>query len=298
TYGSGATSYSRTIPVLVRYPAGSTGPLPLVLWSHGGDKSATGKYANSDWADALVSAGYIMVSMSHLPRTDAERARLAVEFGLPVAAITAAVEANIDRPRDAIATLNALRAIEAAFPALAGRIDYGRIGLGGHSRGAYTVRASSCARVDLPGHPDYSFLDPSRPTNTPLTVQVRAVLANSPQGPGRFGFSTTSWRECLRPDLTQTGDGDNTDEVAADRIKPFDLMPAGDKYRMYIADRNTSHDTFNLNNPAQPRLEAYVRSTGVAFLDAYVKGLPTARAYLTGGVLARSSGGVATIVTR
>jgi predicted dienelactone hydrolase len=298
SYGLGATVYTRTIPVLVRYPAGTTGLLPLILWSHGGDKNVNGKYANADWADALVRAGYIMVSMSHLPRTDAERARLAAEFGIPANAVTVAVESNIDRPRDAIATLNALRRIEAAFPELAGRIDYTRIGLGGHSRGAYTVRTTACARVDLPGFPDYSFLDATRPTNTPLTVQPHAYLANSPQGPGRFGFTAASWRDCVKPDMTQSGDGDNTDELAVDRIKPFDLMPTGDKYKMYIADPNTPHETFNLNHAEQPLFESYVRTTGVAFFDAYVKELPSARAYLAAGTLARASGSKATITAR
>jgi hypothetical protein len=298
SYGSGAGAYTRTIPVLVRYPAGTSGKLPLVLWSHGGVKKADGKYNNSEWADALVGAGYIVVSMSHVPRTDAERALLATEFGLAASQVNGEVESNIDRPRDAIAVLNALNKIEAAFAELAGKIDYERIGLGGHSRGAYTVRTTACARIDLPNQADYSFLDTSKPTNTALTVQPKAYLANSPQGPGRFGFTSGSWRDCVKPDLTQSGDGDNTEELAVDRIKPFDLMPAGDKFKMYIADPNTPHETFNLNNPAQPAFVSFVRSTGVAFFDAYLKGLPVAQSYLGSGSLEAVSGNIATISAR
>jgi len=171
-----------------------------------------------------------------------------------------------NRPRDAIAVLNDLVNIEAAFPALRGRIDYARIGAGGHSRGAYTVRTASGARVDLaPNLPGYSFLD-SAATNQPLAVQIKAVLANSPQGP--------------------------------DRIKPFDLMPDGDKFKMFIDEPNTPHETFNLNNPAQPVFESYVRSTGLAFLDAYSKGLPEARAYLESQALQTASANVVTISRR
>jgi predicted dienelactone hydrolase len=172
TYASGP----RDIPILVRHPAGTSGPLPLVLWSHGGDKSTDGKYSNVDWAAALVGAGYIMVSMTHLPRTDAQVDALAAEFGVDGTAANAAArqqfEANVDRPRDAIAVLNDLVNIEAAFPALRGRIDYERIGVGGHSRGAYTVRTVSGARVDLaPNLPAYSFID-STATNQALAVQI------------------------------------------------------------------------------------------------------------------------------
>jgi hypothetical protein len=303
TYASGP----RDIPILVRHPAGTSGPLPLVLWSHGGDKSNDGKYNNVDWAAALVGAGYIMVSMTHLPRTAAEVDALAAEFGVDATAAGAAArqqfEANVDRPRDAIAVLNDLANIEAAFPALRGRIDCARIGVGGHSRGAYTVRTVSGARVDLaPTLQAYSFIDGAA-TNQPLTVQIKAVLANSPQGPDRFGFydrgnGEHSWRDCTLPDLTQTGRGDNTDELAVDRVKPFDLMPAGDKFKMYIDDPNTPHETFNLNNAAQPVFEAYVRSTGLAFLDAYLKGLPEARAYLDSPALQTVGANVATISRR
>jgi len=300
TYASG----TREIPILVRHPAGTTGVLPLVLWSHGGDKSTDGKYNNSQWAAALVSAGYIVVSMTHLPRTAAQVDALALEFGVDASSVgPVAFESNVDRPRDAIATLNDLQSIEAFFPALQGRIDYGRIGVGGHSRGAYTVRTVSGARVDLaPALVGYSFID-SAPTNQPLVVQIKAVLANSPQGPDRFGFydrgnGDHSWHDCTLPDLTQTGQGDNTGELAVDRIKPFDLMPAGDKFKMYIDDPNTPHETFNLNNPAQPQFEAYVRSTGVAFFDAYLKGLAEAHAYLQSQSLQTVSANVATISHR
>ncbi len=303
SYASGV----REIPILVRHPDGASGPLPLVLWSHGGDKSTDGKYNNSQWAAALVSAGYIVVSMTHLPRSAAQVDALALEFGVDASSAgpgaRLAFESNVDRPRDAIATLNDLQSIEAFFPALRGRIDYTRIGLGGHSRGAYTVRTTSGARVDLaPNLPAYSFTGPA-PTNQPLRVTIQAVLANSPQGPGRFGFydrgnGDNSWRDCTLPDLMQSGQGDNTDELAVDRIKPFDLMPPGNKFKMFIDDPNTPHETFNLNNSAQPVFVSYVRSTGLAFFDAYLKGLPAARSYLASEALRSLSGGVATISRR
>jgi hypothetical protein len=299
SYGTGVNAYTRTIPVLVRYPAGTTGKLPLVLWSHGGTKKTDGKYKNKDWADALVQAGYIVVHMSHLPRTDAERNLLATEFGFAPNLADNEVESNIDRPRDVIAVLNDLKKIEAFFPELAGEIDYSRIGLGGHSRGSYTVRTTECARVDLPGNPDYSLLDASKPTNTALTVQPKAYLANSPQGIDRFGLKSDSWRDCTKPDLTQTGPGDTTPgEDAPSRLDGYKAMPPGDKYLMYIDDPNTPHELFDLNVPDLSVFESYVRTTGVAFMDAYLKGLPAAKAYLTSKTLEAISGDKATISVR
>jgi hypothetical protein len=297
SYGLGDGAYTRAVTVLVRYPAEAAGKLPLVVWSHGGALKDDGKNQNEEWGTSLARAGYIVVHMSHTVPSSTELTQLAKEFGVAESALNDTVVANIVRPRDAIAVLNDLPNIERAFPELSGKIDYEKIGVGGHSRGAYTVRTVACARIELLGNPDYGFLTPA-PTNTPLAIQPKAFLANSPQGPGRFGFKDDSWRECTRPDLTQTGDGDITEEVPADRIKPFDLMPAGDKFKMYIADPNTSHETFNLRNTAQPQFVDYVRSTGIAFFDAYLKGLPAARDYLTSGRLEQVSTNKAVVTAR
>ena len=296
-YGAGARAYRRAVPLFIRYPLGASRRLPLVLWSHGGALTDDGKYQNDAWGNALARAGYIVVHMSHRQTGRLEQALLAAEFGIAPRAMDQELVANLVRPRDAIATLNDLDGIEAAFPALRGRIDRERVGVGGHSRGAYTARTVACARIALPNDPDYSFLAVA-PTNTPLKVQPKAFLANSPQGPGRFGFKDDSWRECRRPDLTQSGDGDLAAERPADRIKPFELMPPGDKFRMFIADPNTSHATFNLRNEAHPQFVAYVRSTGLAFFDAYLRGLPEAQAWLRSGSLEVVSGQVATLTSR
>lgn len=298
SHGAGAQAYTRQTPLFIRYPLATRGPLPLVLWSHGGALQEGGKYHNEEWGNALAGAGYIVVHMSHMPVGWLERFRLAAEFGIEASAMDVELAANLVRPRDAIATLNDLDGIEAAFPALSRRIARMRIGVGGHSRGAYTVRTVACARIALPSDPDYSFLAPA-PTNTPLKVQPRAFLANSPQGPGRFGFKKDSWRECRRPDLTQTGDGDVLlGEEPADRIVPFELMPAGGKWRMFIADAATSHATFNLHDPAHPQFVAYVRSTGLAFFDAYLRGRLQAHAWLHSHALESVSGRVATLAAR
>ncbi|MBC8089668.1 MAG: hypothetical protein H7Z40_20590, partial [Phycisphaerae bacterium] len=240
-YGVGANAYSRTTPVLVRYPLAATGKRPLILWSHGGGMLEGGKYNNEEWGNLLVRAGYIVVHMSHVPRTVPEFSLLFTEFGLPlpvdpVATEVAEFAANIDRPRDAIAVLNALSALEQTYPLLAGRIDYDRIGIAGWSRGSYTARTTACARINLaPTILRYSFRDTTKATNTPLRVQLKAVMANSPQGPGRLSFydnggGDNSWATCTLPDLTQTSSGDGGDTPPSNRVAPFSLLPAGNKH--------------------------------------------------------------------
>ena len=37
-------AHSRDIPILIRYPLGTSGPLPMILWSHGGGAQVNGKH--------------------------------------------------------------------------------------------------------------------------------------------------------------------------------------------------------------------------------------------------------------
>lgn len=268
------TAHSRTIPIFIRYPIGTTGQLPLILWSHGGGADVNGKYGNVDWGTTLARAGYIVIHMSHVPRTQAERVAQCTEFGVPnqqeCSALFGALE--VDRPRDANAVLADLNGIENAFPQIAGRIDRNRIGVAGHSFGAYTTMTLAGGRVELtPQFNDVSFAN-SLP---------KVFMALSPQGPGRFGWKEDSWREVLRPVLTATGSNDNTPgEDAPARLIPFERMPNGKKYRFYINHPDSTHDTFNLNNNAHPEFGQWLASYGLAFLDANLKNNSAAQAFL------------------
>lgn len=266
--------HNRTIPIFIRYPAEATGQLPMVLWSHGGGADVNGKYGNVDWGTTLARAGYIVIHLSHVPRTQAERLAQCLEFGVPDLAqcndLFGALE--VDRPRDANAVLADLNGIENAFPQIAGRIDRNRIAVAGHSFGSYTAMTVAGGRVELtPVFNDVSFANPL----------PKVFMALSPQGPGRFGWKDDSWHEVFRPVLTATGLADFTQgEDAPSRLIPFERMPAGKKYRFYINHTEATHNTFNLNNNARPEFGQWLASYGLAFLDANLKNNLSAQAFL------------------
>lgn len=301
-------AHQRQIPILIRYPAellATPGTqLPLVLWSHGGGANVDGRQGSREWSEALVRAGYIVIHMSHVPRSAAAVSALYAEFGLtPAQGLDCFGYLQVDRPRDARAVLDALPQITASFPVLAGRIDPARIAMAGHSFGAYTARTMSGAVVDLCPPPavapaGFAFHRASFRDERP-----RAFLALSPQGPGRFGFFEVpgehSWQDLGRPDFTATGAGDVTSgEVPADRVRPFQIMAPHDKYMLYIDSPNAIHATFNLSDPAQPQLEALIRASGIAFLDANVRGSARAAAWLHSPIVGEISGGVASMSRR
>ncbi len=181
------------------------------------------------------------------------------------------------RPSDAWAVLDALPAIAAAFPQLAGRLHLERVAYAGHSFGAFTSMAMAGARVDYaPGYMDVSWAHPL----------PRAFLALSPQGPGRFGFREDSWRDITRPVLTASGEGDTTGddpigERAQDRREPFRRMPPGDKYELWIDSLDAVHATFNLSDTGPgSRFHEAIVMTGLAFLDSHLLDRQVAKAWL------------------
>jgi len=301
------TARQRDVPVLVRYPAellATPGaPLPLVVWSHGGQPDVAGRLGSREWSESLVRAGYIVIHMSHVPRSNAEVVALYAEYGLtPAQGIDCFRYAQVDRPRDARAVLDALPMIQAAFPILAGRIDNSRIAMAGHSFGSYTARTMAGAVVDLcpppavapPGfaHHRVSFRD-ARPI---------AFMALSPQGPGRLGFfelpGEHSWQALERPDFSATGAGDITDGEQPADVRGFQIMAPHDKFLLYIDSLAAIHSTFNLSDPSQPQAQALIRACGIAFLDANVRGNARAAAWLHSPVVADISAGVASMSRR
>ncbi len=161
-----------------------------------------------------------------------------------------------------------------------------------------------CAKINVaPNILRYSFRDTTKATNTPLRVQPRTVLAMSPQGPGRLGFYDNgggdhSWATCTLPDMSETASGDGGDTPSANRVAPFPLLPAGNKYLMFINDLLATHESFGLNNTTSPQFDPWITSTALAFLDGHLKGLAPARAYLTSSNLQTISNGKATLTAR
>lgn len=301
-------SADRAIPIRVRYPANfvpAAGErLPVIVWSHGGGPKTDGQLNNAEWGDAFASAGYVVIHMSHLPRTTAQSVALYAEFSLsPQQGQQCFAPVIVDRPRDAAAVLNDLARIQSLVPGLPAQFDLTRVAMAGHSFGAYTTRLMGGARVDLcpdaaniAGFPaNFAFRNVSFRSEVP-----RIFMALSPQGPGRFGFFMNSWDGLNRPDITLSGDGDITSsgigeedgEQPVDRIFPFSVMPAGDKYLMYIASAQATHSTFNLGGNSV-LFSSYVRATGLAFMDTYLQNSATARSFLTTNQLGAISTGVA-----
>lgn len=299
-------SSPRTISFAIRTPNGLAGPLPVIIWSHGGAQGHMNPLtALAEWGELTARAGYISVGIAHASRSAFSLKLLCSALGISDCATFNYL--NWDRPHDISAVIDRLAAINADPGLLQGRINMNRIAVGGHSAGSGgSMSVAGALRLF---------------TNTPRALadsRPIAFLAFSPQGPVSdgffetgFRFPHTSWDNITRPMFVGTGDGDNTcgNSPAAClgtspsiRRIPYELMPPGDKYLMHIHDTDTFHGLFGFNiaecvsrGVAPGKCNAFrqwLASSTLAFLDAHVRNSNLAKTWLLGGLIQQASAGV------
>jgi predicted dienelactone hydrolase len=286
--------------VRVYRPAQGSGPYPVVIFSHGLGGSRTGYgFLGQRWA----AHGYVVVHPDH-PGSDTAAFRGQRLADLPTALRKAVMDPAIlaGRPQLITRLIDALPVLEQTLPALAGRLDRARIGVSGHSYGAWTTMCVAGMRVrGVPGAPaDWS--DP-RP---------RAFAALSPNGPSQLS-QPADWSGCTRPVLIMTGSDDRQPAFLTRpgevrdgtwRRQAFDLMPTGDKLLVWFdgARHCTYSDGAGNVLTGEPRPDpAQVEAVAVATLawwDAQLRDDAGAQAWLHDPASAATLGPWATITAR
>ena len=291
----------RPLNITIRQPDIPDGPLPVVVWSHGGAHGQTNSSsALREWSEVTARAGYLTVSIAHTPRDVAERHDLCTAIGITTPEECEVFKyLNWDRPHDIKEVLDELERQNLHGP-LRGRIALDRIAVGGHSAGSGgALSIGGAVRVFNGALRSYA-------DNRPV-----AFLAFSPQGPTSEGFfdtdfhrPDTSWDPLHRAVLIGTGDGDGGcdppgtcipgGEPAYARRAGFNRMPDGGKYLLYVHDADAYHGLFGLDSDctakgvSAPKCRAFhdwLTSAALAFLDARVKGINTASVWLQNGLI-------------
>ena len=292
----------KELPVLAVFPE-QGGPFPVLVFSHGAGGSGRSVLPLPKfWA----SHGYVVLVPTHAdslslrrgddgPKEGAARGRLRDLLG-DALRDPAAWQ---DRPKDVSFPLDSLDELEKKVPALVGKTDRERIGVGGHSYGAYTAQVVGGATLALPGRAE------------PVSVadaRVDAVVLLSAQGPGQQGLTGDSWRAFRTPMLNVTGDRDRGAQGQGPdwKRKPFDLAPAGDKYHLDLVGAH--HGSFT-GRFADPNLGRRLRSDQAAifervkavtldFWDAVLKDDAAAKRSLAEKRVERESEGRATLLAK
>jgi len=294
-------SRDKDLPVSAYFPARPRGKLPVIVFSHGGGGSGeTGLPLVRHWA----SHGYLVLCPTH-----GDSLRLRFRQGKDISdgmrgvvrrALTRQ-EDWLNRPKDISFLLDSLAAIEARIPALRGRLNAKRLGVGGHSFGAFTAQAIAGATIKLSGHKNPLSLADNRP---------KAILLLSPQGRGQMGLHEHSWDAIKRPVMTVAGSLDRgaMGQPPSWRCEPFHRSPPGEKFLLFI--QGAHHGSFTglyAENPRplfrrsggdQKAIFQWVKAATTAFWDAYLTGDKAALDFLRSDALEAATRSLATLRRR
>ncbi len=286
------TARNRAIPLTVYYPVGQGHwPFPIIIFSHGAGGSKDGYgYLGSYWA----SHGYVVIHPTHLGSDASLLKKHRLLYNLRAVKKMMKNKSNfINRPADISFILDHLSDIEAMDPNLSGLFDVKRVGVAGHSFGAYTTLAVAGAVVSLPGEKPQIFNDP-RP---------QAFIALSPQGDGTGVFEGNAWTGIQRPFLVMSGTKDKglSGQPADWRLKSYDGMPSGGN-KNEIVIQGANHMSFagvGLDGKIKnPLMNQYIQKATLTFWDAYLKADPTALQDVQNGYFPKIPGVSASIQTK
>lgn len=272
---------NRDIAARVYAPPGP-GPFPVIVFSPGLGGSQTGyAYLGKYWA----AHGYVSVHLDH-PGSDTAAVLAADGDKLARMSRILSNPANlVDRPHDISFAIDQLEKLDRAPGPWQGRLDLARLGVAGHSFGAYTTMA--VAGETFPG--GARFADP----------RVKAAVAMSTPGAARGPMIHGDYGTVRIPVFHFTGTEDKVlpTDVVADRRLPFDLSPGPGTY--LVVFQGGDHMVFSgrgsvASRPNDPAFQREVCRASTAFWDATLKGDAAAKAWLDDGAFAAELGGLGT----
>lgn len=272
------TQRDKNLSLRVIYPTNPQPNTPTIIFSHGAGGSGT----NYDplalhWA----TQGYIVLLPTH---SDSITTNARAVFpGRPLiqqlhnrnntrAQRNSTLGPDFDfsdwpnRPRDISFIIDSVTAIESIIPDIAGRIDPNRIGVGGHSYGAFTAQLIAGTDPIGPGN----FTD----------NRSRCQLLISPQGLGGL-LNKNSWNTFTGPSFTISGDNDtgqDGSQPAIWRRDPFDNSPPNTHSLLWIDDAyhnfgGISGQVIPLpdQGPENPTHVQIVQAATLAFWDHHLR---------------------------
>ena len=263
----------------VTYPK-STGKFPVIVFSHGA-------FGSKDAYDPIVrhwaSYGYVVIQPTH---------------GDSLSLLTAANRMKVVTSRNPFSVLNvgkhwksraqevalitkSLAQLESAHPALRGKLDATKIGVGGHSYGGNTTQLVGGLNL-----------------GADLKVDgIKALLMLSPPGPNEL-VSKANFREITAPTMVVTGTKDKSPRTGQGyewRLETYNSIPSAEKFLLFIKDAEhnlggVSGSTGRLaGGGANDAHLTYVKSATTAFWDSFLRSEGAARKFIESNQMAEAS---------
>jgi predicted dienelactone hydrolase len=236
----------RPLPVKVHVPEAG-GPCPVVVLSHGG-----GGHRDANFAQAhhLATHGFVVLCTEH-PGSNTEVLKRGFRITENLKSMTRDASEVLGRPKDVRFALDRAAEWNRDHERLRSRMDLARVGMMGHSFGAYTTLVVCGAR------PALDWLAPPVPPGKGLAPdlsdpRVSCGVALSPQGPGEPFFSEAGFATIRTPLLGITGSRDMQQGLDPEnRRRGFALWPEGNKILLWLA--NADHTAFSDSTGAPGR---------------------------------------------
>lgn len=292
------------LPILIRFPLSAAGDeqptRPLIIFSHGAGGSSD---AFVDLSAHWASYGYIVVHPTH-----ADSIALRRRQGEDLSELRRnpkRLRTDVDIPgrvADVVLILDRIDEIERLMrehtrTGETPRVDRDRIGLAGHSAGAFTTQVVFGAAVR-----GARFL--GKGTASLADDRIRAAILISGQGTTSPAFTEDSWKGIRKPMMVYAGSLDRSpisNETPESRRHPFEYAAPGDKYLVFI--EGATHASYSgkvasallRERPTTPIavITDAVAAGTLAFWDAYLLHEERARSFLGSGEMERLTGGAA-----
>lgn len=294
------SSRNRDLAVRVTYPEGA-GPFPVIVFSPGAGGS--GKTYDS-LARFWATHGFVVLAPSAEASAGKDPASESVRE--PAGDAASDPKGWETRARDVSFVAAATGAVEAKVPALTGKLDEKRLGVGGQSYGAFAAMLLAGAT------PEVSKKEKPKSYADPLP---KAFLLISPPGKGQQGLTEKSWSAVERPLMVVTGTRDPgvKNQDPSWRLDAYQLSAPGNKYAVFI--QGASHLSFtglSAEPGAVPKASGKKPTTAdeevavfkdlkiatLAFWEAFLKGDANSKAFLQTDALATESDNRAQLLRR
>lgn len=283
----------RSLPLVARVPR-LPGPLPVVVWSHGGAFSEGGQLGSDTWGETFARHGYVVIHVGHAPLSADGARTLCVLASVPEGECAPSEDEDsngllaIGRSYDLKAVLDDLpRLSQISVNNDGPALDLTRVAVVGWSGGSRGPMVLMGAKVKPTA---------SAPVFTNPHARPKAAIFLSPAGPGFGGWyegaADDSFDALRGPTLSATGTHDvkpNKPELTGEvRRRHFDLVPGDGQRRLLYSNLPVGvggHDTYHLGDldSADARLARFTDalvSTVLAFLDASLSDDATAATWL------------------
>lgn len=183
----------------------------------------------------------------------------------------------INRPQDVSFAIDQMKKLNQGNSPFQSRLDLNRIGVAGHSFGAYTTLAIAGETFLPRGGKEASLADPRVKAAVPMSAPVASNRRRLDDAFAKIRIP------CLH--LTGTKDSSPTgDTKPEERRLPFDHSNGSDQYLIVFKDGDhaifAGRERLRRDDEKDERFHQLICASSTAFWDAYLRGEARAKAWL------------------